>query len=154
MANFSTDADLQIYQPDILDFGVTSFTTPTDYHALVREDIERDLRIKWFPVYQRNIEEDISVLETIEMDGTKLTDTQWNRCSVFKLIADYACPLLTKFNSTDNLDRFQMMQKYYQTEYEKEFQNVLRDGVEYDDDNSGTITSSEKEAYHRLRLIR
>jgi len=154
MANFSTDADLQIYQPDILDFGVTSFTTPTDYHALVREDIERDLRIKWFPVYQRNIEEDISVLETIEMDGTKLTDTQWNRCSVFKLLADYACPLLTKFNSTDNLDRFQMMQKYYQTEYEKEFQNVLRDGVEYDDDNSGTITSSEKEAYHRLRLIR
>jgi hypothetical protein len=47
-----------------------------------------------------------------------------------------------------------MMQKYYQTEYEKEFQNVLRDGVEYDDDNSGTITTSEKEAYHRLRLIR
>jgi len=51
MANFSTDSDLQIYQPDILDFGVTSFTTPTDYHALVREDIERDLRIKCFPVY-------------------------------------------------------------------------------------------------------
>lgn len=154
MANFSTDSDLQIYQPDILDFGVSSFTTPTDYHNLAREDIERDLRIKWFPVYQRNIEEDISVLETIEMDGTKLTDTQWKKCSVFKVIADYACPLLTKFNSNDNLDRFQMMMKYYQTEYEKEFQNVLRDGVEYDDDNSGTITSSEKEAYHRLRLVR
>lgn len=154
MANFSTDSDLQIYQPDILDFGVSSFTTPTDYHNLAREDIERDLRIKWFPVYQRNIEEDISVLETIEMDGTKLTDTQWKKCSVFKVIADYACPLLTKFNSNDNLDRFQMMMKYYQTEYEKEFQNVLRDGVEYDDDNSGTITSSEKEPYHRLRLVR
>lgn len=154
MANFSTDSDLQIYQPDILDFGVSSFTTPTDYHNLAREDIERDLRIKWFPVYQRNIEEDISVLETIEMDGTKLTDAQWKKCSVFKVIADYACPLLTKFNSNDNLDRFQMMMKYYQTEYEKEFQNVLRDGVEYDDDNSGTITSSEKEAYHRLRLVR
>lgn len=154
MANFSTDSDLQIYQPDILDFGVSSFTTPTDYHNLAREDIERDLRIKWFPVYQRNIEEDISVLETIEMDGTKLTDAQWKKCSVFKVIADYACPLLTKFNSNDNLDRFQMMMKYYQTEYEKEFQNVLRDGVEYDDDNSGTITSSEKEPYHRLRLVR
>lgn len=154
MANFSSDSDLQIYQPDILDFGVASFTSPVDYHALVREDIERDLRIKWFPVYQRNIEEDISVLETIEMDGTKLTDAQWKKCSVFKVLADYACPLLTKFNSTDNLDRFQMMQKYYQTEYEKEFQNVLRDGVEYDDDNSGTITSSEKEPYHRLRLVR
>ena len=154
MANFSSDTDLQVYQPDILGFGVASFESPTDYHAKAREDIERDLRIKWFPVYQRNIQEDISVLETIEMDGTKLTDAQWVRCSVFKVIADYICPLLTKFNSDDNLDRFQMMQKYYQTEYEKEFQNVLRDGVEYDDDNSGTITTSEKEAYHRLRLIR
>jgi len=154
MANFSSDSDLQVYQPDILGFGVASFESPTDYHAKAREDIERDLRIKWFPVYQRNIQEDISVLETIEMDGTKLTDAQWVRCSVYKMIADYICPLLTKFNSDDNLDRFQMMQKYYQTEYEKEFQNVLRDGVEYDDDNSGTITTSEKEAYHRLRLIR
>jgi hypothetical protein len=26
--------------------------------------------------------------------------------------------------------------------------------VEYDDDNSGTITNSEREAYHRQRLIR
>lgn len=154
MANFSTDADLQVYQPDILTFGVSSFTSPTDYHALARADIERQLRIEWFPVYQRNVQEDISVLETIEMDETKLTDAQWVRCSVYKVLADYVCPLLTKFNSDDNLDRFQMMQKYYQTEYAKEFQSVLRDGVEYDDDNSGTITNSEKEPYHRLRLIR
>lgn len=154
MANFSTDSDLQVYQPDILNFGVASFTSPTDYHALARTDIERDLRIKWFPVYQRNIDADISVLDNIEMDGTKLTDSQWKRCSVFKVIADYICPLLTKFNSGDNLDRFQMMQKYYSTEYEKEFQNILRDGVEYDDDNSNTITNSEKEPFHRLRLVR
>ena len=154
MSNFSTDADLQVYQPDILGFGVSSFTSPTDYHALAKADIERQLRIDWFPVYQRNVYEDISVLETIEMDETKLTATQWKRCSVYKVIADYVCPLLTKFNSDDNKDRFQVMQKYYQTEYAKEFQAVLRDGVEYDDDNSGTITNSEKEAYHRLRLIR
>ena len=56
MSNFSTDADLQIYQPDILDFGVSSFTTPTDYHALAKAEIERQLRIEWFPVYQRNIQ--------------------------------------------------------------------------------------------------
>ena len=154
MANFSSDSDLTVYQPDILGFGVASFESPTNYHALARTDIERQLRIEWFPVYQRNVVENISVLETIEMDGTKLTDSQWTRCSAYKVIADYVCPLLTKFNSQDNLDRFQMMQKYYQTEYEKEFQSILRDGVEYDDDNSGTITSSEKEPYHRLRLIR
>ena len=154
MANFSTDSDLTFYQPDILNFGIANFTSPNDYHAQAREDIERDLRIKWFPVYQRNIEEDISVLETIEMDGTKLTDAQWKRCSVYKVIADYVCPLLTKFNSADNLDRFQVMMNHYRTLYEKEFTDVLRDGVEYDDDSSGTVTNSEKEAYHRLRLVR
>ena len=44
MANFSTDTDLQVYQPDILGFGIASFTSPNDYHALARADIERDLR--------------------------------------------------------------------------------------------------------------
>jgi hypothetical protein len=38
--------------------------------------------------------------------------------------------------------------------YAGEFEDLLRDGVEYDDDNSGTITNSEREAYHRQRLIR
>ena len=44
MANFSTDADLQFYQPDILEFGIASFTSPNDYHEQAREDIERDLK--------------------------------------------------------------------------------------------------------------
>jgi len=154
MANFTVDTDLTFYQPDILGFGIANFTTPNDYHAQARADIERDLRIKWFPVYKTNIEKNISVLGTVEMDGTKLTDTQWKRCSVFKVISDYACPLLTKFNSSDNLDRFQVMMNHYRVLYEKEITDVMRDGVEYDDDSSGTITTSEKEPYHRLRLIR
>jgi len=47
-----------------------------------------------------------------------------------------------------------MMMNHYRVLYEKEFTDVLRDGVEYDDDSSGTVTNSEKEAYHRLRLVR
>jgi hypothetical protein len=154
MANFSTDADLTFYQPDILTFGIASFTSPNDYHAQARQDIERDLRIKWFPVYQRNVQEDISVLDSIEMDGTLLTDAQFKRLSVYKVIGHYACPQLTKFNSDNNPDRFQVMMDYYKKAYAGEFEDLLRDGVEYDDDNSGTITNSEREAYHRQRLIR
>ena len=154
MANFSTDADLTFYQPDILTFGIASFTSPNDYHAQARLDIERDLRIKWFPVYQRNVQEDISVLDSIEMDGTLLTDAQWKRCSIFKVISDYACPLLTKFNSNDNLDRFQVMMNHYRVLYEKEFTDVLRDGVEYDLDSSGIVTDTEKQPQHFLRLKR
>ncbi len=46
------------------------------------------------------------------------------------------------------------MQKYYQYEYAKEFQAVLKDGVEYDEDSSGTVSDSEKEPIHHLRLVR
>ena len=154
MANFSTNADLQFYQPDILDFSIESFSSPNDYHAQARLDIERDLRIKWFPVYQRNVVEDISVLDSIEMDGTLLTDAQFKRLSVFRVIGFYACTQLTKFNSDNNPDRFQVMMDYYKRAYSSEFEDLLRDGIEYDDDNSGTVTSSEKEPYHRLRLVR
>ena len=46
------------------------------------------------------------------------------------------------------------MMDYYKRAYSSEFEDLLRDGIEYDDDNSGTVTSSEKEPYHRLRLVR
>ena len=151
MANFSTDSDLQVYQPDILTFGISAFT---NYHALAREDIERDLRIRWFPVYSKETYRDIAILNTTEMDGTLLTDSQFKRLSVFRVIGFYACPQLTKFNSNDNPDRFQVMMKHYQQMYADEMESILRDGVEYDADDSNTIADSEKAPYHRLKLIR
>ena len=154
MANFSTDTDLQVYQPDILGFGISSFTTPNDYHALARADIERDLRIKWYPVYVKQTYRDISLLNTTEMNGTLLTDSQFKRLSVFRVIGFYACTQLTKFNSSDNPDRFQVMMKHYQQMYADEFDSILKDGVEYDADDSNVIKDAEKAPYHRLQLIR
>jgi hypothetical protein len=154
MANFSTDTDLQVYQPDILGFGISSFTSPNDYHALARADIERDLRIKWYPVYVKQTYRDITLLNTMEMNGTLLTDSQFKRLSVYKVIASYACPQLTKFNSNDNPDRFQVMMKHYLQMYADEFDSILKDGVEYDADDSNTIKDAEKAPYHRLQLIR
>jgi hypothetical protein len=154
MANFSTDTDLQVYQPDILGFGISSFTSPNDYHALARADIERDLRIKWYPVYVKQTYRDISLLNTTEMNATLLTDAQFKRLSVFKVIGAYACPQLTKYNSNDNPDRFQVMMKHYLQLYAEEFDSILKDGVEYDADDSNTVKDAEKAPYHRLQLIR
>ena len=154
MANFSTDSDLTVYQPDILGFGIASFTSPTDYHAFARADIERDLRIRWWPVYVKQTYRDISLLNTTEMNGTLLTDAQFKRLSVYKVIGFYCCPQLTKFNSNDNLDRFQVMMKHYKQMYADEFETILRDGVEYDADDNNTVIDAEKAPYHRLQLIR
>jgi hypothetical protein len=46
------------------------------------------------------------------------------------------------------------MMNHYQKLYGSEFELILRDGVEYDADDSGTIANAEKEPYHRLKLIR
>lgn len=154
MANFSTDSDLTFYQPDILTFGIANFTSPNDYHAQAREDIERDLRIRWFSIYQKETYRDIALLNTTEMDGTLLTDAQFKRASVYRVIGFYACSQLTKFNSNDNPDRFQVMMKHFQQLYGSEFELILRDGVEYDADDSGTVANAEKEPLHRLKLIR
>ena len=151
MANFSSDSDLTFYQPDILTFGISAFT---NYHALAREDIERDLRIRWFPVYSKETYRDIAILNTTEMDGTLLTDSQFKRLSVFRVIGFYACPQLTKFNSNDNLDRFQVMMKHYKQMYADELETILRDGVEYDTDDNNAIADVEKAPLHRLQLIR
>ena len=43
---FSQDSDLVDLIPDILSLGITSFT---DDHAKAQSDIERELRIKWWP---------------------------------------------------------------------------------------------------------
>ena len=151
MAYFSNDSDLTFYQPDILTFGISSFSS---FHALARADIERDLRIRWFPVYSKETYRDIAILNTTEMDGTLLTDAQFKRLSVFRVIGFYVCSQLTKFNSNDNLDRFQVMMKHYKQLYADEFESILRDGVEYDADDSNTVQDAEKAPYHRLKLIR
>jgi hypothetical protein len=88
------------------------------------------------------------------MNAALLTDAQFKRLSVYKVIGYYACPQLTKYNSNDNLDRFQVMMKHYQQLYADEFDSILKDGVEYDADDSNTVKDAEKAPYHRLQLIR
>ena len=88
------------------------------------------------------------------MNATLLTDSQFKRASVFRVIGFYACPQLTKFNSNDNQDRFQVMMKHYQQMYASEMEDILRDGVEYDTDDNNAIADVEKAPLHRLQLIR
>ena len=61
-------------------------------------------------------------------------------------------PKLAKFDEA--VDIFERKMEFYRKEYDREFDNVLRDGVEYDQDSSGTISNAEKEPTHFLRLKR
>jgi len=135
---FSTDTNLVDLIPDILLLGITQFT---DEHAKAQADIERELRIKWWP--KRGI--------AGEMVNSKLTDSQFTRCAAYLVLSNYALPQLT--NWVDG-DRFTNMIKFYHARYGEELQSILNDGVEYDSDADGSIDDGEKLATDANRLNR
>ena len=148
----STDADLIKYQPDILTFGIDEFT---DEHAKARDDILRKLRDEWW-VRSRNVTNyDISrSLPSLEMDDSKLTESQFERCAVYRVLSEYALPQLTKWNNEGSEDRLQVMMMHYRKRYDEEFNSILRDGVLYDFDGDGTVEQTEKQPFHTRRIIR
>ena len=50
--------------------------------------------------------------------------------------------------------KFREQMNFYKGRFEEEFDLILRDGVHYDLDSSGTFTDSEKQAFYRGRLVR
>jgi len=135
---FSTDADLTDIIPDILTLGITQFT---DEHPKAQSDIEREIRNRWWE--KRGI--------SGELNPNYLTDSQWTRTAVYLVLWKYALPQLT--NWVDG-DRFQNMIGFYKSRYAEELEAVFQDGVEYDDDNNGTIDEDEKTPINHGRLVR
>ena len=72
MANYKgadviTTSDVQNYQPDAFDFGISTTATETvNFLAQTTNDILRALRVEWWPVYKTNILTDITVLNRSE----------------------------------------------------------------------------------------
>ena len=148
-------SEVQKYQPDIAEYGITNFDTQLQF---AEDDVIRQIREEWWERYRHTVRyKDITKVTTLELDSSKLTNAQWLRCVVYKALAEYIFPQLTKWkdpNGGDGQDSFQVQINFYRSKYAEEFQAVLRDGVEYDEDGGGTISASEKEPIHNLRLVR
>ena len=135
---FSSDADLMDIIPDILSFGIDSFSTD---HAKAQADIERKIRADWWD--KRGF--------SGELKAQYLTDSQWTRANAYLVLWKYALPQLT--NWVDG-DRFQGMIDFYKSRFAEELEAVFKDGVEYDADSSGTISDEEKTPINDGRLVR
>ena len=147
-------SDVTAYQTDSFDFGIAvGATVVTDWLAQTTNDILRDLRIKWWPVYKSNIYTDITVLNTAEMSNTKVNLNQFKRAGVYLFLSRFFLPALTKFRPEADKDRFERMIEFYTAQYNKEMQTILEDGVEYDSDAGGTIAVSEREPLHGHRRL-
>jgi len=159
MANFTgadviSASDVTKYQTDAFDFGIASgASSVTTWLAQTTNDILRELRIKWWPVYKSNVYTDITVLNTVEMVDTKVDLDQFERAGVYLFLSRFYLPALTKFRPEADKDRFERMIEFYNSAYMKEFQTILEDGVNYDSDASGAISTSEREPLHGLRRL-
>jgi len=159
MANY-TGADVIVagdvtkYQPDAFDFGIAAGDTEAvNFFAQTTNDILRQLRVEWWPVYKTNIFTDITVLNTAEMVNTKVNLDQFERAGVYLFLGRFLLPALTKFRPETEKDRFERMAEYYMAQYNIEWRMILEDGVEYDTDGSGTIVTNEREPLHGFRRL-
>ena len=149
------NSNLQAIQPDILGFGTTDFG---DQLQFAENDVLRRVREEWWERYRHTVRyKDITKVTSVEMTNSKLTNAQWTQSVVYLALWKYVYPILTKWRDPDTgegKDTFQVQIDFYRDRYEEEFQAVLRDGVEYDEDSSGAVSDSEKEPIHHLRLVR
>ena len=143
-------SDVKDYEPDITNFGVQNFDEEL---TKAQNDVFRDLRIRWWPTQQIGLY-DIKYVAggAIEPDEDLYTASQLTRACVYNALGFHIYPKLSRFEP--DLDVFERKMEFYRQEYEREIDLVLRDGVEYDRDSSGTITDTEKVATHFLRLKR
>jgi hypothetical protein len=146
----ATISDVEAYEPDITSFGIPDFDAEL---TQAQNDVFRDLRIRYWPTRQQALY-DIKVLTTgqSEPDEDLYTASQLTRACVYQALGFHIYPKLAKFEPEQDL--FERKMEFYRTEYERELDLVLRDGVEYDADSSGVVDNSEKEATHFLRLKR
>ena len=159
MANYTGSdvivaADVTKYQPDAFGFGIAAGDTEAvNFFAQTTNDILRQLRVEWWPVYKQNVFTDITVLNTAEMVNTKVNLDQFERAGVYLFLGRFLLPALTKFRPETEKDRFERMAEYYMAQYNMEWRMILEDGVEYDTDGSGTIVTNEREPLHGFRRL-
>ena len=153
-ANVIDATEVAKYQTDIFDFGIGSGTSEVAFFiSQTTNDIFRELRIRWWPVYKTNVYTVITVLNTEEMVNTKINLDQFKRAGVYLFLGRFLCPALTKFRPETEKDRFERMAEHYMSEYNKEFDSILEDGVEYDTTGDGNIVKSEREPLHGTRRL-
>tara|TARA_B110000879_G_scaffold57760_1_gene81248 strand:+ start:316 stop:729 length:414 start_codon:yes stop_codon:yes gene_type:complete len=134
----SVDSNLTAIQSDILRLGIVSFSSE---HSKAKADIERRLKREWWP--NKGISGD--------PDMTLITESQFTKAASYLVLWKYALPQLATWAAED---RFSAMLTFYKGLYEEEIRDIFLDGVEYDADDDGLITTEDKTPVQIGRLTR
>ena len=149
MATFATDTNLKEYEPDIHKYGIQDFS---DLHSKTYDDIIRLLNIRWWPTANYSGGDITIAGSSTKLTNSKLNSSQFVRLACYKVLADYIFPRLSSFDPDG--DSFQSKMLHYSKKADEELDLILREGVHYDADSSGTYEESEKKPFYHGRLIR
>lgn len=142
---YATLDDLIQVEPTITEYGVVDWDAEL---ARSETEVNRILQVRWFQAYSK------ASGNKLTFDPTLLTSTQWTQATVYHALAYHICPKLSKFETQGNEDKFQVMMTYYAGRFEHEMDLCLRLGVEYDLNDNGTVSASEKTSDRSLKLVR
>ena len=143
---YATFDDLKQVEPTIDQYGVLDWDAEL---ARSEAEVNRVLKVRWYQAYQKSHTD----LTNVAFDATLLTSTQFTQATVYHALAYHIAPKLTQFSGGEP-DKFQMMMEYYSKRFEHEMDLILREGVQYDIDDSGTVSASESASVTSLRLKR
>lgn len=146
---YATNSSLTQYVPSIVNHGITDFTTQL---TEAEGDVNRYLEVNWYNKTFTQGFDQIGRAVGAEFDATLLTDTQWTRATVFRALYAHILPLLSPFAVSG--DTFQTMIEYYRNRFHEEIDMEIAKGVEYDLDNDGTVTRTEKHKVRNDRIYR
>jgi hypothetical protein len=147
--SFATNEDLTDYMPDALDHGVADWTAELDQAS---SDVQRDIKIRWFNLQFGQGRTLYGAQIGNTWDPTKLTASQWTKCTVYKAMYEYILPKLSTFRPEG--DSFRERIDFYRKMYAEELGAEIAAGVEYDLDDSGNVTEGETWAVQQNRLFR
>jgi hypothetical protein len=140
---YATIDDLIIVEPTITEYGVLDWDLELERSTT---EINRVLKVRWYQSYIRQQR------KVAEFNPELLTASQFTQACVYHALAYHICPKLTQFSPEQ--DKFNVMMEYYGGRFEHEFDLVLREGVQYDLDDSGTVSAEESAPAVSLRLRR
>lgn len=139
MANYATDADLELIITDIFEHGISTFEYELGESTL---DIQRKLKGEWWLSLDR---------DPADFNPALLVDAEWKRACVYHSLAFYILPKLANFSDNDT---FINMMEYYKMRFTEEFNAVILAGVSYDFNEDNIIDSDETDRRVTTRLYR
>ncbi len=136
---FATNNDLIEYAPEVFDQGVDDWTTEL---TKAENDVANQIQIKWYNNHHNRA----------DYAKSKLTDSQWTVSTCYRALFAHILPKLSTFRPES--DPFREQIEFYKERYAEELDTQFALGIQYDEDNSGSISDSEVHEYAQNRLYR